>query len=174
MILTLGPDGFLLYPSGPLFVTQMARKKDYQRHSPISHRRLYPDREMSIRIFIIDEHRSARQMLARRLTSLPDMDVVGSTCDAEEGLRQIEERHPDLVLLETKMKRADGMDICRRACSSTNGGKVAILTSYIDPEERRLAYQAGVHAYLLKEVDTPNLARWIALLLAYNGDRPGK
>lgn len=133
-----------------------------------TYRRPYPEREMSIRIFIIDEHRSARQMLARRLASLPDMDVVGTTCDGEAGLLQIEKLRPDIVLLDTKMKRADGMDICRRACANANGGKIAVLTSYIDPEERRLAYQAGVHGYLVKEVDTPNLARWIAVL----GSRP--
>ena len=129
---------------------------------------------MSIRVFIIDEHTRSRQMLARRLASLPGLEVVGTTCDGEGGLRQIEELHPDVVLLDTKMKRADGMDICRRACSSTNEGKVAILTSYIDPDERRLAYQAGVSGYLLKEVDTPNLARWIALLVEDGGHRPRK
>ena len=129
---------------------------------------------MSIRVFIIDEHTRARQMLARRLASLPGLEVVGTTCDGEGGLRQIEKLHPDVVLLDTKMKRADGMDICRRACASTNGGKIAILTSYIDPEERRLAYQAGVSGYLLKEVDTPNLARWIALLVEACGHRLGK
>ena len=129
---------------------------------------------MSIRVFIIDEHTRARQMLARRLASLPGLDVVGTTCDGESGLRQIEELHPDVVLLDTKMKRSGGMDICRRACAITNGGKVAILTSYIDPEERRLAYQAGVAGYLLKEVDTPNLARWIVLLVEDGGHRPGK
>ena len=124
---------------------------------------------MSIRVFIIDEHTRARQMLARRLASLPGLDVVGTTCDAESGLRQIEELRPDVVLLDTKMKRADGMDICRRACAKTNRGKIAILTSYIDPEERRLAYQAGVSGYFLKQVDTPNLARWINLLVGDPG-----
>ena len=129
---------------------------------------------MSIRVFIIDEHTRARRMLARRLASLPGLEVVGTTCDGDKGLRQIEELRPDVVLLDTKMKRADGMDICRRACASTNGSKVAILTSYIDPEERRLAYQAGVSGYLLKNVDTPNLARWIVLLVEEGGHRPGK
>ena len=94
--------------------------------------------------------------------------VAFDACDMAQA------RGIDVVLVDTKMKRADGMDICRRACASTNGGKVAILTSYIDPEERRLAYQAGVSGYLLKEVDTPNLARWIALLVEAGGHRPGK
>ena len=129
---------------------------------------------MSIRVFIIDEHTRARRMLARRLASLPGLEVVGTTCDGDKGLRQIEELRPDVVLLDIKMKRADGMDICRRACASMNGGKVAILTSYIDPEERRLAYQAGVSGYFLKDVDTPNLARWINLLVGHDGDKQGK
>lgn len=132
-------------------------------------RQPYAEQEMSIRVFIIDEHTRARRMLARRLSSLPGLEVVGTTCDGASGLRQIEELHPDVVLLDTKMKRADGLDICRQICSADGESKVAVLTSYIDPEERRLAYQAGVSGYLLKEVDTPNLARWINLLVGTTG-----
>jgi len=36
-----------------------------------------------------------------------------------------------------------------------------VLTSYLDPDERRLALQVGVDGYLLKDVDTDNLANWI-------------
>ncbi len=38
-----------------------------------------------------------------------------------------------------------------------------MLTSYLDPDERRLAYQAGVDGYLLKDVGTSDLADWIKL-----------
>ena len=62
------------------------------------------------------------------------------------------------------MRNADGMEVCRRVCSSSEGVKVAVLTSYNDPEERRQAYLAGASGYLLKEVDTPKLAQWIRLL----------
>ena len=44
---------------------------------------------MSIRIFLIDEHRSARESLARRLASMPGLDVVGSTCDGEAAIRDL-------------------------------------------------------------------------------------
>ena len=112
---------------------------------------------MIIRIFLIDEHRPAREILARRLASMPGLDVVGSTCDGEEAIREIEGLSPDAVLIDTKMKQADGMDICRRAIAADNQASVAVLTSYLDPDERRLAYQAGVDGYLLKDVDTGNL-----------------
>ncbi len=84
---------------------------------------------MNIRIFLIDEHRPSREMLARRLTSLEDMEVVGTTRDSEEGLRLVSQLRPDLVLLDVKMKNADGMEVCRRAYSSGHGTQVAVLTS---------------------------------------------
>ena len=116
------------------------------------------------RIFLIDEHQPSREMLARRLASCPEIEVVGNTDDAEEGLRQVSQLRPDLVLLDVKMKKADGMAVCRRVCSSSNGVKVAVLTSYSDPEERRQTYLAGASGYLLKDIDTPKLAQWIRLL----------
>ena len=118
---------------------------------------------MSIRIFLIDEHRPAREILARRLASMPGLDVVGSTSDSEEAIQDIAGLSPDVVLIDTKMKRADGIDICRRALAADEKTTVAVLTSYLDPNERRQAYQAGVNGYLLKDVDTANLANWIRL-----------
>ncbi len=116
---------------------------------------------MTIRIFLIDEHRPTREILARRLDSMPGFDVVGSTCNGEDGIREIAGLNPDVVLIETKMKQADGIDICRRALAADDQATIAVLTSYLDPDERRLALQVGVDGYLLKDVDTDNLANWI-------------
>ncbi len=124
---------------------------------------------MGVRVFIIDEHTAVRESLSRRLANMPDIVVVGSTGDGEEGLRRINELRPDVVLVDTKMKKADGIDLCRRVGSSPNGAKVTVLTSFADPEERRLALQAGVFGYLLKDVDTAKLAKWIRRLAEVNG-----
>jgi len=125
---------------------------------------------MTIRILLIDEHRPAREVLARRLDSIPGMDVVGSTCDGDQGIREIEGLSPDVVLIDTKMKQADGMEICRRALAADQQATVAVLTSYLDPDERRLAYEAGVNGYLLKDVDTSNLTDWIKLAVSQGQD----
>ena len=125
---------------------------------------------MTIRILLIDEHRPAKEILARRLASMPGLDVVGSTCNGDQAVREIEGLSPDVVLIDPKMKQADGMDICRRALAADGQTTVAILTSYLDPDERRLAYEAGVDGYLLKDVDTGNLANWIKLAVARTSD----
>ena len=127
---------------------------------------------MSIRIFLVDEHRSVREILARRLASMPGLDVVGSTSDSEEAIRDIAGLRPDVVLIDTKMKQANGIDICRRVLAAGEQTKVAVLTSYLDPDERRQAYQAGVNGYLLKDVDTANLANWIRLAINRSQEGP--
>ncbi len=114
---------------------------------------------------LIDEHRPVREILARRLASMPGLDVVGSTSNSEEAIRDIAGLSPDVVLIDTKMKQADGIEICRRALAAGEQTKVAVLTSYLDPDERRRAYQTGVNGYLLKDVDTSNLANWIRLVI---------
>ena len=107
-------------------------------------------------------------MLARRLGSLPDMLVVGSTGDSEEGLQQIKDCAPDIVLLDIRMKRADGLAVCRQACSISGKARVVVLTSYTEPEERKMAFESGASGYLLKEVDTPRLVQRIRRLTGAN------
>ena len=70
---------------------------------------------------------------------------------------------PDLVLIDTKMKQADGMDVCWRLLGADEQIKVAVLPSYLDPDERRQACEAGVEGYFLKIVDTQSLSDWIRL-----------
>ena len=95
---------------------------------------------MSTRIFLIDEHRPAREILARRLASMPGLDVLGSSCDGEEAIREIAEFSPNVVLIESKMKLGDGINLCRRALAASRQATVAILTSYLDLDEWRQAY----------------------------------
>ena len=70
---------------------------------------------MTIRIFLIDEHRPTREILARRLASMPGLDVVGSASAGESAIREIAGLSSDVVLIETKVKRSDVIAICRRA-----------------------------------------------------------
>ena len=61
------------------------------------------------------------------------------------------------------MKQADGMDVCRRVLGVDEQIKVAVLISYLYPDERRQACEAGVEGYLLKIVNPHGLSDWIGL-----------
>ncbi len=113
---------------------------------------------MSIGILIIDEHEAVRNRLARRLAGLPDLDIVGSSGDAEEALCLLCRLAPDVVLIDVKMTRYDGVELCRRVTTQNPSAKLMVLTSYDDLSERRRVMEAGAREYFLKNVDTPTLA----------------
>ena len=94
--------------------------------------------------------------------------MVGFTSDSEAPIRKIVTLFPDLLLIDTKMKQADAMGVCRRVLGAGEQIKVAVLTSHRGPDERRQACEAGVEGYLLKIVDTNNLSDWIRLVVERN------
>ena len=94
--------------------------------------------------------------------------MVGFTSDSEAPIRKIVTLFPDLLLIDTKMKQADAMGVCRRVLGADEQIKVAVLTSHRGPDERRQACEAGVEGYLLKIVDTNNLSDWIRLVVERN------
>lgn len=120
-----------------------------------------------LKLLIIDEHIGVGNVLARRLSSISDFEVVGATGNAEEGLLQITTLLPDMVLLDIKMTQTDGLEVCRRASSLAGGAKVAVLTSYGDLAELRQVQNAGASGYFLKNVDTHGLANQIRQLAEF-------
>ena len=93
---------------------------------------------------------------------------MGFTSDSEAAIREIVTLFPDLLLIDTNMKQADAMGVCRRVLGAGEQIKVAVLTSHRGPDERRQACEAGVEGYLLKIVDTNNLSDWIRLVVERN------
>ena len=94
--------------------------------------------------------------------------MVGFTSDSEAAIREIVTLSPDLVLIDTKMKQADAMGVCRRVLGAGEQIKVAVLTSHRGPDERRQACEAGVEGYLLKIVNPHSLSTGSGSLLSAN------
>ena len=70
--------------------------------------------------------------------------MVGFTSDGEAAIREIVTLCAYLVFIDTKMKQADGTDVCRRVLGADEQIKVAVLTFYLDPDEQRQTCEAGV------------------------------
>ena len=121
--------------------------------------------DMTLRIYIIDEHPQVRKNLVRRLSASEGIAVIGESGDAPVALEEITALEPDVVLLEVKMKRVDGVDVCSQISGINDRIKVVVLTSYIDSDEFRRTRQAGALAYLLKGLDVAGLARELRKLV---------
>lgn len=112
-----------------------------------------------IRVLIIDEHPVVCRALTLRLDAVPNVDVIGSVCDFDEGLACSRALCPDVILVEIKGKCDDVARSLRaigRLAAQRPAG-IVVLTSYLDEAERDGALKAGAVRYLLKDIDTERL-----------------
>lgn len=107
-----------------------------------------------IRLLIVDDHAEVREALKYRLSSAPDMAVVGEVADAETAIAMVRNLHPDVVLIESKRADGRGLELISWVAESGLGSLVVVLTSYPSEWERWSAHRAGAVNYLLKEIDS--------------------
>ena len=67
-----------------------------------------------IRVLVVDDSAFVRQALTRMLASVPDIDVVGTAADGQEGVQKVLDLRPDVVTLDVKMPRLDGLEALRQ------------------------------------------------------------
>jgi DNA-binding NarL/FixJ family response regulator len=116
-------------------------------------------------LYIIDEHETVRAALAQRLNRAGKLAVIGHSGNAEEVLREIREKKPDLVLVEVKRSDGLGLELMRQIASMPSPPHLAVLTSYPSTWEREAAGRAGAKSYLLKDIDSEELIRALYVLI---------
>jgi DNA-binding NarL/FixJ family response regulator len=104
-----------------------------------------------IRVLAADDQRVVREGLAMLLGLLPDVEVVGTAADGEEALALAGELRPDVILMDLRMPRVDGVEATRRLRASHPEIKVVVLTTYADDRSVLDALRAGALGYLTKD-----------------------
>ncbi|MGW3122690.1 response regulator [Streptomyces sp. NPDC001107] len=105
----------------------------------------------AIRILIADDQRVVREGLAMMLGLLHDVDVVGVASDGAEAVALAEDLCPDVVLMDLRMPRCDGVEATRLLRERRPETKVVILTTYSDDRSVIDALRAGARGYLTKD-----------------------
>ncbi|MFT8872215.1 MAG: response regulator transcription factor [Sporolactobacillus sp.] len=103
-----------------------------------------------IRIVLIDDHEMVRIGVAAYLSAQPDMKIVGEAASGEEGVRQVLERRPDIILMDLVMEKMDGIEATRRIIAEWPQAKIIVVTSFLDDDKVYPAIEAGALSYLLK------------------------
>ncbi len=122
----------------------------------------------SIRVAIADDHPVVRQGLRAFLDSLSDIEVVGEAGDGEAAVRLTVTEEPDVLLLDLKMPKLDGIGVISRLRSRGGSTRILVLTSFTAQEEVIPAIQAGADGYLLKDADPSELEE--AIRAVHRGD----
>lgn len=113
------------------------------------------------RVVVADDQTVVREGIVMLLGLLPGIEVVGSAPDGEEALRLVAELAPDIVLMDLRMPRCDGVEATRRIRTDHPGTQVVVLTTYADDDSLFPALQAGARGYLTKDADGDEIVRAI-------------
>lgn len=104
-----------------------------------------------IRVLIADDQRVVREGLALVLGLLPEVEVVGSASDGDEAIALAADLLPDVVLMDLRMPRCDGVEATRMLRDRVPQTKVVVLTTYADDRSVIDALRAGALGYLTKD-----------------------
>ncbi|MFJ7249843.1 response regulator [Kitasatospora sp. NPDC098652] len=116
----------------------------------------------AIRVLVADDQTVVREGIVMLLGLLPGIEVVGAAADGEEAVTLVERHHPDVVLMDLRMPRMDGVEATRRIRAAHPGTEVVVLTTYADDESLFPALQAGARGYLTKDAGGEQIAKAIA------------
>ena len=105
----------------------------------------------AIRVLIADDQRVVREGLGTLLSLLAGVEVVGTAADGEEAIELAASLHPDVILMDLRMPRCDGVEATRRLRERDPDVKVLMLTTYADDRSVIEALRAGARGYLTKD-----------------------
>ena len=111
-----------------------------------------------IRVLIVDDQPVVRAGVLRILSPADGFDVVGECSDGDEVVAAVDELHPDLVLMDVRMQRTDGVTATGELRSlDPDGAPVLILTTFDDDDALWGALDAGAAGYVLKDAPAEDL-----------------
>jgi DNA-binding NarL/FixJ family response regulator len=112
-------------------------------------------------VVVADDQTVVRDGLVLLLGLLPGIEVVGTAGDGEQALAAVAEHAPDVVLMDLRMPRMDGVEATRRIRVEYPGTQVVVLTTYADRDSVFAALRAGARGYLTKDAGGEEIARAI-------------
>jgi DNA-binding NarL/FixJ family response regulator len=127
------------------------------------------DREREpVRVVLADDQRLVRESLGTLLGLLDGIELVASAADGEEALALAERHRPQIVLMDLRMPRLDGIEATQRLRERQPDVHVIALTTYADDESVLGALRAGARGYLTKDASSDDIRA--AILTVAAGD----
>ena len=113
------------------------------------------------RIMIVDDHEVVRLGMRAAFEAEPDLAVVGEASNGAEALAKMPVLDPELILMDVRMEKMDGIEACREIKSRYPGVIILMITSYTDEDAVISSILAGASGYLLKHLSRAELLRSI-------------
>ena len=121
------------------------------------------NKDVSIRILLVDDHPMMRRGLRDLLAMEPELDPVGEAGNGADAIRLAHELEPDLILLDLNMPGMGGLEILRQMRLEQIDSRVIFFTVSDDHDDVLEALRSGADGYLLKDMDAEQLVEQIRL-----------
>jgi DNA-binding NarL/FixJ family response regulator len=119
-----------------------------------------------VRVLIADDQRVVREGLATIVAGFTDAEVVGLAADGVEAVDLVAECDPDVVLIDLRMPRMDGVEATRAIRAGHPSIPVVVLTTYADDDSILAALSAGAAGYLTKDASRGGIRRALEAAVA--------
>jgi DNA-binding NarL/FixJ family response regulator len=121
---------------------------------------------MSIRVLVVDDQALVRAGFVKLLEPEHDLQVVGEAGDGSEAVEAAARMRPDVILMDIRMPRLDGIEATRRIRAGSRAARVLVLTTYDLDEYVFDALKAGASGFLLKDAPADQLVAGIRVIAA--------
>ncbi|MFF5900046.1 response regulator [Streptomyces argenteolus] len=121
---------------------------------------------MTARVVVADDQAVVREGIVMLLGLLPGIEVVGAARDGDEAVALVADMAPDVVLMDLRMPRCDGVEATRRIRKDHPGTQVVILTTFADDDSLFTALQAGARGYLTKDARGEEIAQAVQAVVS--------
>jgi two-component system, NarL family, response regulator len=122
-----------------------------------------------VRVVLADDHPVVRDGLAAMVNQQPDMEVVGEAGDGEEAIALYEQHRPDVLVLDLRMPKRDGVAVVQQLLEVDPKARVLIMTTYDGDEDIFQCLSQGAKGYLLKDAPRQEI---LSAIRAVSEDRP--
>jgi DNA-binding NarL/FixJ family response regulator len=119
-----------------------------------------------IRVVLAEDHTLVRDGIRTLLGLVSDIELVGEASDGEEAMRVVEEARPDVLLLDMRMPKADGLRVVTELASRGRLPRTIVLTTFDDEEAALAIIVAGARGFLLKDVTLERLVDAVRVVAA--------
>jgi DNA-binding NarL/FixJ family response regulator len=122
--------------------------------------------DATVRVLVVDDQTVVREGLVMLLGLSPGIEVVAAAANGDEAIELARRHTPDVVLMDLRMPRTDGVQATRHILAELPGTRVIVLTTYADDDSVFAGLEAGARGYLTKDATAAEIQRAIRTVYA--------
>ncbi|MCQ2743765.1 MAG: response regulator transcription factor [bacterium] len=119
---------------------------------------------MNIKLLLVEDQKLMRIGLKALFNDYPEMEIIGEASCAKEAVEKTKLIKPDIVLMDLGLPDFSGIDATKQILEHNNNIRVIALTSHVSEDEVNNSLQAGISAYVVKDIATEFLMNIIKMI----------